>query len=216
MTYIKTKPDLGFSPKLDAPTIKGNFTAFGSVIANNHALMNTPNQGIHTNIIFENQTVDPTLTTSIDNLYSINATSNSGTQPQIFLRIPQFLPKAPDTTSNLNHRMQLTYNTVNTVGPQYQSFLPGVIDPTSPNATGAYLVYTGQQAYASPTTIVLSPVPSQLRCVIVTPVITISSGVFPAKFNVRVVSSSTFVITATSSLGSFNPDFWGYIAIGTV
>ncbi len=217
MVYVKSKPDSAESPQLDAPTIQGNFSTYATVFANNHTAMNIPAQGDHEKIIFERQTVDPGISSNIDILYNRNATSNVGTQPQLFVRIPQFLPKTPDWTQNENTRMQLTYNTVNLAGPQYQSFLPGTIDANAPTLTGAYIIYMGQIPYSSPATVILSPIPTLIRAVLVTPIInnTLSN---PRKYNVNVNNTlhDRFTITSTSSSGFTAPDFWGYVVIATV
>ena len=70
-------------------------------------------------IILTQQTVDPVIDNDFVALYTKNATSNISTTLQIFERIQQFNADIANTP------IQLTYDQVNTAGPQYQSFLAG-------------------------------------------------------------------------------------------
>ena len=223
MVYIKTKPDSGKSPKLDAPIIKDNFFTYNTIFSNNHTPLNDINQGDHEEIIFETQTVDPDITTNIDILYSRDATSNVGTQPQIFLKIPQFLPKTPDNSTSLNTRMQLTYSTVNVIGPQYQSFLWGTIDPSMPTATGAYMIFFGSVSNVTSQTLVTSDVivltnpPTTLLLTMVQSTTTFLAGAPLTGLNSVINSNSTFTISVPA-ISSVAPTAYTvlWLAIGTV
>jgi hypothetical protein len=169
MSYVTTKPDSGKSPDLDAPTIQGNFAAYAGIFGTNHVPINSALQGDHSNVIFENQSADPGVTNDYTVLYSKNAAAKTGgPQPQLFVQIPQFLPNAQDTRNAPNIGMQLTYNTVNTAGPQYQSFL-----------VGGYILYfgvdsgttSGSGSTSNPIqdTITLVPAPTKILLAIAEP-----------------------------------------------
>lgn len=143
----------------------------------------------------ENQTVDPGVNQNLVVLYNKNASSNAGTQPQLFMQIPQFLPNAIP-----NDPMQLTYNTVNTSGPQYQSFL-----------AGGYLFYTGSLTTAAgTTTITLTTVPTKLL-VVIPAIHGVFSGVSNYLVATTIISNSQFSITVNSVAS-----FVTWIAIGSV
>lgn len=201
MTYNPKKPDPGKSPLLDAPTIQGNFAAWASIFANNHAGMNIANQGDHLGVIFTNQSSAPNITQALDVLFNFNAPSatTGGVQPQLFLKVPTFLPTENDTTQSPTiSRMQLTYNTVNVAGPQYQSFL-----------SGGYVLYTGTTNATGVVT--LSPAPTTILMAIATsntlagslPII----GAVPFQVGTQVLTNSTFRINSTAS-GSFTITWW--------
>lgn len=209
MTYSFVKPDSGPSPKDDVTQIRTNFSQFGIVFNNNHTALNNPNQGDHENVIFEKQLADPGVDQNIDVLYCKDATSNTGTQPQLFVQIPQFLPNQNDWTSNPNLGMQLTYNQVNTAGPnQFQSFL-----------AGGYLIYFGTDSGTTvpnvliADTITLSPAPTKIIVAIATPNTFDSTGaVFSV--NTQITSNSTFVINSSGNFA--NPPIpysFGWVAI---
>jgi hypothetical protein len=154
MTYNPNIPISDDSPANQAPAIQTDFSQFASVFANNHTVVNSQNQGDHETIVMQNQTSNPTITNNMAVLYSKNASSKAGTQPQLFLRIPIYLPNKYVTRSPGNPPMQLTYNQVNTTGPQYQSFL-----------AGGYLLFFGQTSISNPATtiqITLSPAPTKI------------------------------------------------------
>lgn len=157
MTYRRNKPDPGPSPKLDASIIRTNFSDFNTVFTVGHIALNQQNQGDHGVVVFEKQAFGPTDVVNSIALFNKDATSHAGTQPQLFIKIPKFLPTNNDTTVAQNTSMQLTYNTVNVAGPQYQSFL-----------VGGYLIYFGSGSGTTnaknPTsdTITLSPVPTKI------------------------------------------------------
>ena len=196
MTYIPIKPDRGPSPKLDAPIIRQNFVSWASVFSNtsggvvyNHAPMNDPNQGDHEAIILENQLNDPGVTQDLDALYNKNAISLASTQPQLFIQIPKFLPTKNDPTNAPNVGMQLTYNVVNTAGPQYQSFM-----------AGGLLVYWGSTTNVA-VPIVLSPSPTKILFVDVQSQ-QISFG-FPYDAGVTILSNNSFQINSLKAVGVY-------------
>lgn len=193
MTYIKDKPDSGKAPDIDAPTIQGNFATFDTVFAVNHLSMNDPNQkqGDHTTIIFQNQPTFPTLVENEADLLAHDAVSNAGTQPQLWVKIPKFLPN-----NTANDPMQLTYNQVNITGPaQYQSFL-----------IGGYLIYMGSISGNSAanvkiaTQITLVPAPTKILVAIATPnSFTTSSTPQPFDVSTIINNNSQFTINSNSN-----------------
>jgi len=91
--------------------------------------------------------------------------------------------------------MQLTYNKVNTAGPQYQSFLPG-----------GYILFFGIQLFTNPTTtetITLVPLTSSIVVAIAYGNNT-SSGAFRA-VTTNITSANTFdIITPSYSSPTLN------------
>lgn len=122
MTYSNTKPDPGPSPKVDVNQIRNNFSSYATSFSQNHTALNNRNQGFHEGVIFEQQSTDPEVGETFDVLYTKSVTNSVSTQPQLFVRLPVFLPTNNDTVGYGNDPMQLTYNSVNTAGPEYQSF----------------------------------------------------------------------------------------------
>jgi hypothetical protein len=157
MTYDPTIPSPESSPSTSASPTQVNFSQFAAIFSNlvgginyNHGPMNSSSQGKHAAVIMQSQTTDPGVSQNLDVLYAKNApAATSGPQPQIFLQIPKFLPIPQDTTPAQNLPMQLTYNSVNTTGPQYQSFLPG-----------GYIMYFG--TISSSGTVTLVPTPTEV------------------------------------------------------
>lgn len=193
MTYTPLKPDAGPSPAVDAPTIQGNFavyaTAFGKVSGSqkyNHTILNDPNQGDHESVLIDIQALDPGVTQNLAVLYAkktTSAASPSG-QPQLFAQIPQFLPNAYDTIKAPNLGMQLTYNSVNTSGPVYQSFLPG-----------GYILYFGTTTNIG-TQISVSPTPTKIITAMAT-LYNMTTGGAPVSIPTftQVVSATNFQIS---------------------
>lgn len=203
MTFTITKPDSGPSPTLDAPTIQGNFAQFGTIFARNHTALNLNNQGDHKAVIFEKQVSAPGVTEDLTVLFAGDGTSNVSTEPQLFFQIPQFLPNEYDTTKAPNVSLPLTYNAVNTAGPQYQSFLPGF-----------YLLFFGSTANIA-ANIVLSPAPTRILCVIATPNNMTTAGTpIPYDVSVNIISNSTFKINSNLNFGGpVVPYSFGWVAI---
>ena len=167
MSYDANIPSPESSPSNSVSQIQTNFAQFASIFSNlngifyNHVAFSTtdPSQGKHGAVIFEKQLSDPGVTQSLDVLYSKDASSHAGTQPQLFIQIPEFLPTSIDKNPATNAPMQLTYNSVGMAGPIYYSFLPG-----------GYLIYFGSAitAGAPPNgtvTVTLSPVPTAILSV---------------------------------------------------
>lgn len=213
MTYSPNKPDSGPSPSIDVAQIQTNFSRFDAVFSNNHTALNDKNQGAHETVILLRQTADPGVTEDLAVLYAKNATSRAGTQPQLFVQIPKFLPTPQDTTNAQNTGMQLTYNTVNTAGPIYQSFLPG-----------GYLLYQGSvSGNTAPNvliaqTVILSPAPTSILIAIATPNTMTSVGT-PTPFNVsttiNTLTNDRFVINSTGNgSGGSIPYSFVWVAIG--
>lgn len=154
MTFKPGIPLGNISPKDQVTDLQTNFSQFATKWAINHTALNDTHAGDHDNVILTRQTSIPAAGTDTDVLFCQDATSALGTQPQLFVRIPKFLPTDLDQKTSGNRPMQLTYNQVNTAGPIYQSFLPG-----------GYLLYFGVSTFAVPTNsqqITLTPTPSEI------------------------------------------------------
>lgn len=200
MVFSPTKPDPGPSPFLDAPQIQTDFSVWASTFVANHIGMNQVNQGDHSNVIFTNQSAGPPITQALAVLFAKNAIAASGTTPQLFVKIPVFLPTASDPTESPNpSAMQLTYGAVNTAGPQYQSFLPG-----------GYVLYTGTTNNKA-LTITLSPAPTAIVMGIATSNTLAGSlpivGAVPFTVGINVMSASTFKINSNAS-GPYTLTWW--------
>lgn len=195
--YNRLKPDAGPSPALDASIIRTNFSDFATIFATNHIALNDRNQGAHGQVIMQNQSSDPGVTEDLAILYSKTASSNLGSQPQLFVQIPKFLPTNLDTTDAQNVGMQLTYNEVNTAGPVYQSFLPG-----------GFIFYFGIVSGVSVPNVItslninLSPAPTEIITAIATPNTMTTIGT-PQPFSVstEINSNSMFTIWSTANGG---------------
>ena len=146
MSYVPTKPDSGPSPDKDTTTIQTNFAQFASIFTPNHIALNAKHQGEHALVVFQSLATDPGVNQNLVSLYGKVAAQSIADQPQLFFRIQHFLGK-----NKPNAPMQLTYNSVNTSGPIYQTFLPG-----------GYVLYFGFTSASLPTQITLTPVPTTL------------------------------------------------------
>lgn len=173
--------------------IRTNFSQYASIFANNHSPLNNTTQGKHTNVLLQRQASDPDIDGDFDSLYGKSVTSASGTSDQVFLRIPQFLPN-----EQLNEPMQLTFNSVNTAGPnQYQSFL-----------AGGYLIYLGKTSNIL-IPIVLVPAPSIILTAIANP--TNFLGSTPFDVSVTINSASQFTLNSLIATGVYE---YTWVAIG--
>ena len=163
--YNPNIPQGDDSPKNQAPLIQTDFSQFASIFSTvtggnvfNHTFLNNPSkQGSHETIIFEKQSKIPKITNPQAILFNQNAASKAGTQPQLFMKIPKYLPTKYDGNTPNNDPMQLTYNQVNTSGPQYQSFM-----------AGGYLLFFGQINITSGNTSLqttLTPAPTKILMV---------------------------------------------------
>lgn len=207
MTFDPLSPNSVDSPANQTVQLKTNFSTFASIFSAttggaiyNHTPLNNPRQGDHESVIMTLQTVDPDVTNNLNAVYSKNATSHAGTQPQLFLRIPKFLPNELDSSAPGNPPMQLTYNAVNVAGPGYQSFL-----------AGGYLIYFGTVSATG--TVTLSPAPTKILSAIAS-ANNMTSGGNPIPFDVstNVTSNSTFDIISTLATGVYT---FNYIAIAS-
>lgn len=174
MTFNPDTPAPLESPLNTATPIQLNFAEYAAIFSQtvggviyNHMPFNDPNKGKHAAVIFQEQTGDPGIVGDMIALYNKQAPSALGSQDQLFIQIPQFLPTNTDPTPAPNDPMQLTYNQVNTAGPIYQSFL-----------IGGYLLFFGQaiSGGSTPTTptfaqITLSPMPTKILCVEAYPIV---------------------------------------------
>ncbi len=186
MTYSTLKPDAGPSPKIDVDQIRTNFQVFENTFTINHTDMNKANSGDHDVVLLKVTTENPSVTENLDVLYSklaISKVAPAG-EPQLFVKIPKFLPTDLDRTPASNKEMQLTYSTVNTAGPQYQSFFPG-----------GYVMYTGSTTNYN-VNIVLSPEPTAILCIIAT-VFNVNTSMVPQKCSARIIDNKTFKIDSS-------------------
>lgn len=201
MTFDPNTPQPQPSPAATQSQIQTNFAQFATVFAVNHTALNNSHQGDHEAVIMQVQTDDPGVTQDLVALYCKNATSQAGTQPQLFAQIKEFLPTSLDTTTAPNTPMQMTYNSVNTAGPQYQSFL-----------VGGLLVFFGSVTGVNvPVTITLSPSPSVIQVAIAIPTALSPPNNFPDTVNTQIISASQFKINSTNALPG---DLFYWIAIG--
>ncbi len=202
MTYDPNIPENLPPGTVIVDQIRANFSQYATVFDNNHEPLNNSNQGKHTNVLLQQQFTAPVVDGSFDAFYSAPVQSNSSLSQELFVKIPQFLPEQFP-----NNPMQLTFNTVNTAGTQYQSFL-----------AGGYIIYWGMIASATPTiatTITLVPVPTKIVCVIPNPTKVASTSSFPLspiRVSSNVLSNSQFTINATFPTGT-GDIYW--LCIGT-
>jgi len=183
MTYDPEIPLSTESPLTSASPIQVNFDQFAKIFSKsvlgvlyNHMPFNDANQGKHAAMIFQNQSLDPNVVEDLVALYAKSAISAVSTEPQLFAKIPKFLPTDLDTTNAPNDPMQLTYNSVNTAGPVYYSFLPG-----------GYILYFGMVTLtgSNPHTITLSPVPTTvIACFAFPQTLAVASPNQPLKISV--------------------------------
>lgn len=199
MTYVPNTPQPQPSPAATQAQIQTNFAQYALKFLVNHTPLNNSNQGDHESVILENQSVDPGVTQDLVAVYCKNATSQAGTQPQLFAQIKKFLPTNLDSTNAPNTPMQLTYNSVNTSGPQYQSFL-----------VGGLLFFFGSTNNIS-STITLSPSPSSLQIAIA--VATNFNGGSPNNVTTNITQPNKFKINSTFAVGG---DTFYWVAIGKV
>ena len=187
MTYSPTIPTDLPPPNIAVDSLRTNFAQYATNFKVNHVALNDSNQGKHANIILENQTIDPGVIGTYDAVYTKSVTSASSTSQQLFLQVPQFLPNAQP-----NLPMQLTFNSVNIAGPQYQTFLPG-----------GYIMYFGKVS-AVPVTITLVPAPTKIVCAIANPNNFTSVGTaIPFDVSTNVISASQFTIKSLAASGVY-------------
>jgi len=185
MTYSPLIPQGDLSPASQVVQVQTNFSTYQTGFNSNHVNLNTSGQGKHATIVLERQTSDPGVTEDLAVLYNKNAISNLGTQPQLFLQIPKFLPNEVPNTP-----MQLTYNSVNTAGPIYQSFL-----------SGGYLLYFGTITDIT-IPITLSPAPTKILMANATPNTMTTAGTpIPFTVSTQILTTSSFKINSTLNAG---------------
>lgn len=207
MTFSPTKPDAGKSPAIDVSQIQTNFSLWASVFDNNHTAITglTRNSGDHESVIIPKRVGDVGVTQDLSVLFCKDATSNAGTQPQLFSQILKFLPTTEDHTNAQNVGVQLTYQTVNIAGPQYQTFLPG-----------GYLVIFGTETISGTnysTTITLTTIPTKILVAFAS-----SNGLGFYNCSTKIISNSQFSIntslTGGAVLAPATPFTW--LIVGTV
>lgn len=193
MTYVPDTPQDQPSPAATQAQIQTNFAQFALKFLVNHSAMNTSSQGDHQAVVLQNQSADPGVTQDQVTLFCKNATSQAGTQPQLFAQIKKFLPTLGDPRDAPNDGMQLTYNAVNTAGPnQFQSFL-----------IGGYLLHFGTVTALG--TVTLSPAPSQIIIAIAQPNNMTTVGTPIANtVSTQVLNNSQFNILSSTATGIFS------------
>lgn len=180
------------SPAAIVDQIRTNFSEYADAFDNNHSAINSSNQGKHINVMLQRQAADPVIDGDFADIYSKLVNAFFGLSQQVFAKVPQFLPNAFP-----NDPMQLTFNTVNTAGPQYQSFM-----------AGGYIVYFGQTTNIA-ATITLSPAPTEIVCVIAN-ANSVNFAGNPNDVGVIVINNFQFNITSS---GSAIPHFFTWVAI---
>ena len=188
MTYSPITPQSQPSPAATQLQIQTNFAQYALKFLVNHSALNTSTQGDHEKVILENQSGDPGVFNDQVSLYSKNATSKSGIQPQLFAQILKFLPTPGNARDAPNIGMQLTQSIVNTTGPnQFQSFLPG-----------NYMLYFG--TVTANGTVTLVPAPTTILVAIAIPN-NVSGGGTPTPFSAvtNIKTNSTFDINSNST-----------------
>ena len=184
MTYDPNTPQALPSPKDTQAQIQTNFAQFAAKFLINHSAMNSSNQGDHEAVVLQNQSVDPGVTQDLVSLFCKSVVSQSGTEPQLFARLKQFIPLIT------NSPIQLTYNTVNIVGPnQFQSFLPG-----------GYLLHFGTVSALG--TVTLIPAPTEIVIAMAMPN-NIQSGI-PNTVSTNILNNSQFQILSSTATGVFS------------
>jgi hypothetical protein len=195
MTYDPLTPNSVQSPKDQVTAVQGNFDSFASVFSStaagviyNHTPFNVAKQGNHEAILMETQGDDPDVDEDLVAVYSKDSASQVSTEPQLFFRLPVFLPTKQDTNTPGNPPTQITYSTVNTAGPQYQSFLPG-----------GYVTYFGSVTATGNVTLVPAPTAIVLAIAVPTSGIAVVNDV-----STEIVSNDTFSINSDSASGVFS------------
>ncbi len=194
MTYNPKIPVGNNSPANQASAIQTDFSQFASIFSStsgganyNHRAINSDNQGKHESVIFQNQAGTPFFNGRYISIFSKNSASKASTEPQLFYKLPVFLPIPQDTNKAGNSAILWTYNKVNTVGPVYQSFL-----------MGGYLLYFGQVSALGDIT--LTPSPTKIIMAIAYP--NNLSGGQPFSVNVNIKNTNTITIFSNAS-GAF-------------
>ncbi len=199
MTYSPTEPQDLPPPVIATTQIRTNFAQFQTIFTDNHSPLNNSNQGKHTGVLFEQQTSDPGVISNYDAMYAKSVTNASSTQPQLFIQIPQFLPN-----NQPNLPEQITFDTVNKVGPVYQTFIPG-----------GYIMYFGSIG-AVPSTITLIPACSKIVSVVVLSNVITPIPLTPVPLSVfaTITSANTFDVDS-QPVGFLPPSYrFSWVAIG--
>lgn len=208
MSYQKDRPIGTLSPFVQAQDVQGNYAAYNTAFSVNHSALNNINQGKHEAVVMEKQAADPDVTQNLCVLYNKDATSRAGTEPQLFLRMIKYLPTALDTNTPENDPMQLTYNSVNTAGPIYQSFL-----------AGGYLIYFGSTTDIT-NPIILTPAPTSVLIAIAVPnTLTTAGSIQPFNASTVIDTLNNDRFTIYSQLNTGGPVIaynFNWVAIGRV
>lgn len=199
MTYSPSEPTDLPPPSIAVDQIRTNFSEFDAIFDNNHIALNASNQGKHSQVILQEQQIDPTISGNFADLFSKIISATSGFSQELHAMVPKFLPNRPNTPQ------QLTFNSVNTAGPVYQSFI-----------AGGYIVYFGkvtQVGAAAALLVTLSPIPSEIVCVIANSTTVVSTSTFfyqPVAVNV--INNFQFNVNPSGNAPGAQDFYWFAIA----
>ncbi len=182
MTYNPNIPQGPIAPDVQTVDVRTNFSQFDVVFGNNHSPLNSSRQGDHEAIVLEKQLSDPVIDEDLVAFYCKDVASKVSSEPQLFFKIPKFLPTLLDPKNQPSRPVQLTYNTVDIVGPIFQSFLPD-----------GYLLFFGSTSNIA-ITITLPVATNGILLAIATPNTMTTAGT-PIPFNV----STSVVNTANNN-----------------
>ncbi len=209
MTYDPNTPYANISPKDQVTPLQTNFSQFETIWAENHTALNDPHEGDHEKVILTRRTTNPQVSLDLDLLFCKDAVTAAGTQPQLFVRIPKFLPTKLDSTTptnNGNPVMQLTYDQVNIAGPVYQTFLPG-----------GYLFYFGVVTEAgpqvSPTSNLVTLVPTPTKIVMAIAYANQTSSGIAFRVSTKILTANTFNINVPAFTSLTRNFTWMAIAL---
>lgn len=199
MTWNPNIPTAEQSPASSQPFILLNDQTWPTIFSENHVAMNNNNQGKHTDVIFQQQTVDPVVTGDWGTIYCKSVSSATGTRNQLFFRTKQFVP------NQTNAPQQFTFNQIQLSGTSQQTFL-----------IGGFLLFLGAAnitAGSAPisTTINLSPNTSGLIMAIANFADDTLAGT--NNITTQILTTSSFKITI-QPFGSLSTYQLKYIVIG--
>ncbi len=210
MSYSANSPQDLPPPNIAVDQIRANFNQFANSLAASHTPMNDENQGKHEAVIFQALGSTPSGGNTGDNMWCERITNSSptSTAAQLFMRVPAFggLPAL---------RQQLTYDVVNTAGPVYQSFTPGIFltDRQSPSC---YLWYFGQASFSSPASsvdVTLTPAPRKILCIIANPQ-QFNAATVPGPKGCSVLAKADNTGFTIFGPNNTNPNTFTWIALG--
>jgi len=190
MTFDPQIPLASEFPSTSAVPIQVNFAQFEAIFSSllggvyyNHLPMNDAKQGMHGAVIME-KSAQPVVDGDFVALYAHDETfTTGGIQPQLTSMIPRFLPTSRVPFNIPNDPVTLTYNQVDTAGPnQFQSFLPG-----------GYILYFGNTVNIA-ANITLTPTPATI--VMAQAVPQAGNGTVPYDCTIAITQPATLKISS--------------------